>query len=365
MGRVRKEIYPSGYYTVNSYDNYGNLTEVKDENGRSIWKALEGNARGQLTKITKGGKETSFYYDDYGFLSGIDAFGVQSVGYLFNPKGNLEYRIDYLTYQRESFLYDNQNRLTDWDIYRNDELVKENFITYDPATGNISKKSDLGDFTMNYGESNNKPHALTSISGVPTIMSLDSLLVSYTDFKKIVSLTEGNKSYTLTYGIDDQRRKSVYSINGAVKQTRYYLGNYEEETDAAGNVRKIHYISGGDGLAAILIQNQGHDSLLYAYTDFQGSLTALTDESGNVVERYAFDPWGQRRNPDQWEEKDTRTSWLTNRGYTMHEHLDAFGIINMNGRVYDPLTAVFFSPDPYIQAPDDWLNYRLSGKFFI
>jgi len=105
--------------------------------------------------------------------------------------------------------------------------------------------------------------------------------------------------------------------------------------------------------------------LLYAYTDFQGSLTALTDENGNVLERYAFDPWGQRRNPDQWEEKDTRTSWLTNRGYTMHEHLDAFGIINMNGRVYDPLTAVFFSPDPYIQAPDDWLNYRLSGKFFI
>jgi len=38
--------------------------------------------------------------------------------------------------------------------------------------------------------------------------------------------------------------------------------------------------------------------------------------------------------------------------------LDKFGIINMNGRVYDPQTAVFFSPDPFIQAPDDWLNYN-------
>ena len=47
-----------------------------------------------------------------------------------------------------------------------------------------------------------------------------------------------------------------------------------------------------------------------------------------------------------------------NRGYTSHEHLDAFGTINMNGRVYDPLTAQFFSPDTYVQAPGNWLNYN-------
>jgi len=44
--------------------------------------------------------------------------------------------------------------------------------------------------------------------------------------------------------------------------------------------------------------------------------------------------------------------------------LDAFGIINMNGRVYDPLTAMFMSPDPYIQAPGDWLNYNRYGYCF-
>jgi|GEM_PF-3156288 len=30
----------------------------------------------------------------------------------------------------------------------------------------------------------------------------------------------------------------------------------------------------------------------------------------------------------------------------------------MNGRVYDPFTAQFFSPDPFIQAPDYWLNFN-------
>jgi hypothetical protein len=33
---------------------------------------------------------------------------------------------------------------------------------------------------------------------------------------------------------------------------------------------------------------------------------------------------------DDWSQTDSRTSWLTNRGYTMHEHLDDFALINMN-----------------------------------
>ena len=41
--------------------------------------------------------------------------------------------------------------------------------------------------------------------------------------------------------------------------------------------------------------------------------------------------------------------------------MDAFGIINMNGRVYDPLTAQFFSPDPQLQDPGNWLNYNRYG----
>jgi len=152
--------------------------------------------------------------------------------------------------------------------------------------------------------------------------------------------------------VDNQRRKTVFT-NGTNVVTRYYFGNYEEEI-TNGNSKKIHYLSGG----AILVNNNGVDTLYYAYTDNQGSLIALTSENGNVVQRYAYDPWGARRNPINWTQTDSRSNWITNRGYTGHEHHDAFGIINMNGRVYDPLTAMFFSPDPYVQAPGDWLNYN-------
>jgi RHS repeat-associated protein len=43
---------------------------------------------------------------------------------------------------------------------------------------------------------------------------------------------------------------------------------------------------------------------------------------------------------------------------TGHEHLDAFKIINMNGRLYDPLIGRFFSPDPYVQLPEFSQNFN-------
>jgi RHS repeat-associated protein len=85
----------------------------------------------------------------------------------------------------------------------------------------------------------------------------------------------------------------------------------------------------------------------------------LTDNSGNVLARYAYDPWGKRVGAANWAYSPTYTSTLNiDRGYTMHEHLDEFDLINMNGRVYDPAVAQFLSPDPYIQDAGNWLNYN-------
>ena len=36
------------------------------------------------------------------------------------------------------------------------------------------------------------------------------------------------------------------------------------------------------------------------------------------------------------------------RGYTGHEHLPEFQLINMNGRMYDPIVGRFLSPDPFV-----------------
>jgi RHS repeat-associated protein len=43
---------------------------------------------------------------------------------------------------------------------------------------------------------------------------------------------------------------------------------------------------------------------------------------------------------------------ITNRGYLTQEHLNDFGLINLNARLYDPVLARFMGMDPYVQAPD-------------
>ena len=39
-------------------------------------------------------------------------------------------------------------------------------------------------------------------------------------------------------------------------------------------------------------------------------------------------------------------------GFTGHEHYAELKIINMNGRLFDPVIARFFSPDNFVQSPD-------------
>lgn len=110
----------------------------------------------------------------------------------------------------------------------------------------------------------------------------------------------------------------------------------------------------------MLVIDEAGERMYYGYRDYQGSLLAMAGADGIVCERYAYDPWGKRVKSDDWIVTDTRSGFLTNRGYTGHEHID-WGdqtLINMNGRVYDPYTAMFYSPDPFIQAPDNWVNYN-------
>ena len=46
------------------------------------------------------------------------------------------------------------------------------------------------------------------------------------------------------------------------------------------------------------------------------------------------------------------------RGFTGHEHLEMFGLINMNARLYDPVLGRFLSPDPIIQVPEFTQSYN-------
>ena len=138
--------------------------------------------------------------------------------------------------------------------------------------------------------------------------------------------------------------------------------NYEKEVYANGVNREIHYLYGGNGLAATYVKTAGKDTLFAAVTDRQNSLTAVMDVATGKIEKFSYKPWGMRRNPANWSENVvTDQPARFPRGYCMHEHLPQLGLINMGGRVFDERTNQFLSPDPYRQAPESWLNCNRFG----
>ena len=94
------------------------------------------------------------------------------------------------------------------------------------------------------------------------------------------------------------------------------------------------------------IIEDGTEELYYTITDYLGSILMLTDKYGNIEEETNYDAWGRVRNPDNW---DTWTyanaQPLTKifRGYTGHEMLPHFALINMNGRMYDKILSRMLS----------------------
>jgi RHS repeat-associated protein len=114
----------------------------------------------------------------------------------------------------------------------------------------------------------------------------------------------------------------------------------------------------------------GATDLRYFHLDGQGSIIAITNEVGAVVERLSYDAWGKRRNANGTDDlTNALVSAITDHGYTGHEHLDDMGLIHMNGRVYDPRTGRFLQADPTIQSPGNLQSfnrytYVMNNPFF-
>jgi len=373
-GNLQTRTYPSGFTTTHAYTR-GYLTESRrGDNNALLYSLPQYNVRGQLTNFMYGnGIQTILGYDAYGFPAShlVATGGVLNLNYSFDPgTGNLNWRNDH-TYRlnlSEDFSYDEyalHNRLTGWG-----ESDQEQFsILYNP-NGNIRSKTDVANYSpFAFQYSSTKPHAITRVNE-PSQDYLDFVegqnqQITYNVFDKTESIEQANKRIEFVYGPDLSRKiMKTYEKEGGnfvLKKTKYYiLGNTEIEVDhQTGENRTLSYIAN----KAIWEQNTATgNQLYYLHKDYQGSLLAVTYQNGNVAQRYAYDPWGRRRDPGSWHNLTAseieQENFLFARGYTGHEHLDAFGLINMNGRMYDPLLGRMLSPDNYVQAPDNSQNFN-------
>lgn len=106
--------------------------------------------------------------------------------------------------------------------------------------------------------------------------------------------------------------------------------------------------------ACLSLPAYGQKTVKYHHTDALGSVVAVTDASGTVVERREYEPYGYQTTP----------AIQDGPGYTGHVQDAATGLTYMQQRYYDPQIGVFLSVDPitaYSNPVGQFNRYRYAN----
>ena len=261
----------------------------------------------------------------------------------------------------ESFEYDYLNRLETITLNGT-----ESSMGYDEY-GRIRSKQAQGHdvFSDATYDDWKKPHAIREATVETNPFDGRSQVIQYTMFDKVKEIREGSLKYMFDYGYDHQRTRMTHTGNGILQYQKTYVGNCEYNMFMGGARVTTTYLSGPMGVFAYAEGNGNDFTLKYIHKDHLGSWTTITDGDGEICAEQSFDAWGNPRDPETWTQTNVIDPYI-DRGFTGHEHLIKmdggyvryFGLINMNGRMYDPIMSSFLSVDNYVQSPDNSQNFN-------
>lgn len=395
LGRVAMLAYPSGMRLKYVYTPLGYLKEVRNYATDSLyWRADAVDAEGRIIAETYGnGIRTERFFDPRGgrlmLITAGPGNSVQSLAYGYDRAGNLVNRRDYNQGLDEIFDYDPLNRLTSSTSGSMRIGILRKTYSYD-AIGNLTYRSDMGTYLYPpSGGGSVRPHAVSRLelgSGGFRIYAYDtngnmvtekrfagpgrlggSRGQTYSSFNMPLTISTNGRKSEFAYGPEHQR---IRQISSAASGTTIYVnpGNsgellYEMDERPDGSIEQRNFISAGGQIVAMLKQvstSRGATvQVRYLHRDNLGSTTAVTDASGAVIERLAYEPFGKRRLPVGADDPGgSLMAATTDRGFTNHEHMDELGLIHMNGRTYDPSIGRFMSADSHVQEPEDLQSYN-------
>ena len=349
----------------------GYLAEVRNnQSNNNYWTATGADPTLQYTAITMGnGLSVSRGFDPMNGnllqLSTGSSGAIQQASYAWDTLGNLRSRTDARASLTENFTYDAHNRLLS--AVRSGASIGTKSYTYD-AIGNLLTKSDVG--TLVYPTTPVRPHSVTSVTG--TINGVLNPAYAYdangnmssgagrTLFYNTANLpwriVQGATTWDFVYDAFQNRVKETVGTTSTVFVNAGSAPFYEKSTSGTLVTHK-HYVQSPDGALAIYSQRSDATSdLKYLHRDHLGSVAAVTSSTGTLLERLSFDSWGKRRNVNGTDVASVAS--FTQRGFTDHQHLDAVGLVHMNGRTYDPTLARFTSADPFIPNPVSTQSYN-------
>lgn len=292
---------------------------------------------------------------------------VQNLAYLREGGGRVHERDDLAaqpTKVIELFYYDGVERLTNW-TWSGAAGARGVSYVYDDI-GNLTARNVTAgpgtSVTYTIGGPPIGPHQVASDG--TTTYSYDAegkelvgpgRTFAWNTLGRPTSVTASTGTYTMVYDADLAR----FSRTDPSGHTRYsYGGNFEEFTDAAGTHDVLTIAANGVPVGEKEITKNAASTAKTntLLTDALGSIDTIVTSSGRQSIKY--DPFGTRVTAADPTVRITTAPQDLRAGFTGHDHDDDTNLIDMIGRVYDPVQQRFLSVDPPAPDPVDGQAYN-------
>lgn len=377
LGECTNIAYPSGRRYAQSVDALGRVSNVRRVGGGTIsTHAYAGVANVMSNYFGHGGSVArtfdaafreatrtyrspasvlqtgySFRYDEPGRLIGIardhdggagDAFAYSAESWLADSREGVANPLaDDATNQPADtvtrFEYDARGNWTNRTVNGTPEIYEVN---------DLNQYETAGTDTLLYDANGNLTNDGTQV-------------YVYDAFGQLTQVREAAVGTVLAeYAYDAFGRRILESTAGGDEQYIYDEASEIAAYDGGGSLVR-EYVYGAAEDRPVLMSSASGDALYYQY-DAHGSVAALADDSGSLVERYDYDAYGTPSVSAPDGTPRARSAVGNKLGYTGQPWNNDTRLVHMGAREYSPELGRFLQPDPL--GPADGLNlYGYAG----
>ena len=338
--RVAQISSPEGTF-AHAYDAYNGGVAVVTNTDSGLAVSYDYDLVDRVTNIEwRDGSSTvlesfAYSYDDAGMITNV----VHAGG------GRTEYTYDSLDRLVGEARYDSTNGAVYEKLYEHDLAGNRTAMIEDGLTNNYAL--GVGNRLASWGTSSWMKHDAAGNATSIYYSASHRLDLGWNDRYQVMSVTtNGVEAESYTY--DALGRRTSTTDGTATRHLIFGAIHVIAETDENGALQKSYTWGPGiDNLLAYTDYAGGQTNTYYALTDHLGTVHALADESGEIVESYRFDAWGRVLGVYDGDGTPLEESAVGNhylwqgRWYSWNT-----GFYYFRARWYDPITGRWLSKDP-------------------